>query len=131
MRTFLLAVVCSWLFCCWIDASDGTQQKKMYEAAMKQRERNGLQKQIYDQQLCEQANKWARYMASTGNFRHGGGEQIIARGYETPEKAINAWMRSQGHQRWILSRTSHVGFGFARSKSGHPYYVGVYRNKKK
>ena len=107
----------------------GDIQKQMFTESCKVRKQNGLQMQILDKQLCEQADKWAQRMASTGNFRHGGGEQIIARGYSSPKSAISAWMRSPGHRNWILCRKSHVGFGFARSKNGHPYYVGIYRNK--
>lgn len=128
MFTIILATLC--LFYVGNDNGQTDQQRKMFVEAMKQRERCGLPKQNLDKELCERANQWARYMANTGRFAHGGGEQIIARGYKTPEKAVNAWMRSDGHRRWLLSRTTHVGFGFARSKNGHPYYVGFYRNKK-
>lgn len=131
MKTIALILATWFLLYVGYDTWKTDQQRRMFVEAMKQRERRGLPKQILDKDLCEKANHWARYMANTGRFAHGGGEQIIARGYKTPEQAINAWMRSDGHRRWLLSRTTHVGFGFARSKNGHPYYVGVYRNKVK
>ena len=103
-------------------------QKETYEAAMRARERCCLKPQTLDPELCKIAQKWAEQMAATNCMYHGGGEQIIAKGYRTPESVVNAWMNSDGHRRWILSKCSRVGFGYARSKSGHPYWAGVYRN---
>ena len=91
-------------------------------------ERSGLQRQTLDPVLCKKAQKWAEHMAATGSMTHGGGEQIIARGYGTPVAVLNAWCNSPGHAKWIFSKNSRVGFGFARSKSGHPYWAGCYRN---
>lgn len=105
-----------------------TKQMQLFKESQKVRKRYSLPKQVLDKELCEQAQDWARYMANTNQFRHGGGEQIIARGYNSPLKAIQAWMNSSGHRKWILCRKPRVGFGFATSKNGHPYYVGVYRD---
>ena len=130
MKTFILIAVCWWLLWFGFKIYENEPRQQLYIEAMKQRERCGLSRQVLDKQLCEQADRWAQHMASTGRFGHGGGEQIIAMGYRTPRQAINGWMRSEGHRRWMMCNRSHVGFGFATSKSGHPYYVGIYRNKK-
>tara|TARA_R100000152_G_C6774783_1_gene202769 strand:- start:1465 stop:1896 length:432 start_codon:yes stop_codon:yes gene_type:complete len=129
MKTVIAILICLHVLWVGADVIKNERSRQMFEAAMKQREKCGLSKQVLDKKLCDQANNWARYMASIERMVHGGGEQIIAKGYSTPEAAINAWMRSDGHRRWLLCNRSHVGFGYAVSKNGRKYYAGVYRNK--
>jgi len=129
MKTFIVLLVVLHLLWVGSEVIKNERTQQMYNAAMKQRQKIGLPKQTLDNQLCKQANDWARYMASINRMVHGGGEQVIAKGYKTPQAAIDAWMRSSGHRRWILSNKSHCGFGFAKSKSGRHYYVGVFKNK--
>ena len=45
----------------------------------------------------------------------------IARGQKTPDKAVAAWMTSEGHRRNIL-RESYGSIGVACIKSGNVYY---------
>ena len=84
-----------------------------------------------DEECCQIAQKWADHMAARGCFHHGGGEQIIARGYPTVKSCFAGWMNSPGHRRWVLSNSARCGWGYQRSASGHPYWVGVFRGKKK
>ena len=112
-----------------INQAQDETSRKLYEICCQKRKAQNLCVQKLDEELCQIANKWARYLAENNRFHHGGGEQIIARGYRSPTAAINAWMKSQGHRRWLLCNRTHVGFGFAKSKTGQPYYVGVFRTK--
>tara|TARA_R100000742_G_C4278876_1_gene102334 strand:- start:1178 stop:1594 length:417 start_codon:yes stop_codon:yes gene_type:complete len=112
-----------------INQAQNETSKKLYEICCLKRKAQNLSVQKLDKELCQIADKWAKYLADNNRFHHGGGEQIIARGYSSPTAAINAWMNSQGHRRWLLCNRTHVGFGFAKSKNGHPYYVGVFRTK--
>ena len=91
MKTFIALIVVWHLLWFGSQVVKNERSQQMYIAAMKQRERCGLAKQILDKKLCDQANNWARYMASTERMVHGGGEQIIAKGYATPKAAVNAW----------------------------------------
>jgi uncharacterized protein YkwD len=109
-------------------ANKPPQVQELFKLAQDMRdERGGLQCQTLDPVLCKKAQKWAEHMAATGSMTHGGGEQIIARGFKTPVTVLNSWCNSPGHARWIFSNNSRVGFGFAISKSGHPYWAGCYR----
>ena len=101
----------------------------LYKASQKLRAKSSvLIKQELDPELCKIAQKWAEHMAAKNCMYHGGGEQIIAKGYKTPHAVLNAWVCSPPHKRWIFSNCKKVGFGYAKSKSGHPYWAGVYRN---
>tara|TARA_R100000808_G_scaffold10579_1_gene27972 strand:- start:199 stop:600 length:402 start_codon:yes stop_codon:yes gene_type:complete len=103
--------------------------KELYKASQALRAKSGcLIKQELDPELCKIAQKWAEHMAAKNCMYHGGGEQIIARGYKTPKSVLNAWVCSPPHKKWIFCNKKKVGFGYAKSKSGHPYWAGVYRN---
>jgi len=83
-----------------------------------------------DEECCQIAQRWANHMARTRSFGHGGGEQIIARGYPTVQACFSGWMNSPGHRSWILRKSDRCGWGFQRSSGGHCYWVGVFRNGK-
>ena len=100
---------------------------KMHQEAL--RVRGGRQIEL-DEECCQIAQRWANHMARTRSFRHGGGEQIIARGYRTVKACFAGWMGSRGHRRWVLSNSDKCGWGHQRSPSGHCYWVGVFRNEK-
>lgn len=51
----------------------------------------------------------------------------VAYGQSDPASALDSWMDSSGHRRNILnSAMTEVGTGFARDRSGRPYYVQVF-----
>lgn len=95
---------------------------------MQHRKARGLNPQKLDEECCDVAQNWANYMAKYNSFAHGGGEQIIAVGYNTPEAAFGGWMASSGHRYWVLSDTEKCGWGVARSASGRWYWVGAFRS---
>ena len=94
--------------------------------------------------LTQAAQDHARYMARTGQFTHhangglsarghrygyhGAIRENIASGQRTVKSAFESWRNSSGHWASIISSTSHAGFGYAISRSGETYWVGVYGN---
>ena len=73
------------------------------------------------------AQRWAERMASTGQFRHGGGEQIIAWSSEDEPSAsvIGMWRDSPGHDAYLRSVAKLAGFGIAHGAGGW-YYAGAF-----
>lgn len=104
---------------------------QMHRAAMECRKQRRMQRQALSEECCKIAQEWAEKMAASDNMRHGGGEQVIARGYKTPSLCISAWMRSSGHRRWLLSNRKYAGWGCAQSKSGTWYWAGCFRSQVK
>lgn len=102
--------------------------RQMHREAMRIRIRYSLPEQELDEECCKVAQRWANRMAADSWMRHGGGEQIIARGYRTAETCFGGWMSSSGHRHWVLSRSQRCGWGCQKSKSGQWFWVGVYRN---
>jgi len=100
----------------------------MQKESVKRREAYSLKPQKLDKDCCEIAQAWADYLAKNNLFYHGGGEQIIAVGYATPEAAFGGWMASSGHRYWVLSNTEKCGWGAAQSESGRWYWVGAFRS---
>ena len=103
----------------------------MHKEAMKHRKEYNLKPQMLDKECCQIAQKWAEHMASQHSMYHGGGEQIIAVGYATPESAFGGWMGSSGHRYWVLSNTDKCGWGAAQSSTGRWYWAGAFRNSAK
>ena len=103
----------------------------MHKEAMKHRKQYDLKPQVLDEKCCQIAQKWAEHMASQHSMYHGGGEQIIAVGYSTPESAFRAWMASSGHRYWVLSSRDKCGWGAAQSSTGRWYWAGAFRNSAK
>lgn len=99
----------------------------MHKEAVKRRGNRSID---LDEECCVIAQRWANYMARTGRFGHGGGEQIIARGYPNVKSCFNGWMYSSGHRGWILSNSGRCGWGHQVSSNGHLYWVGVFREKR-
>ncbi len=114
----------------------------MFEENNIQRLSKGLPAHQLNSTLCKMAQDHANYMARTGAFEHdaNGGLQGRARRYEWKEgcseniakgqrnirSAFSSWMGSRGHRAAILGNYKYVGFGYQISKSGQPYWVGVY-----
>ena len=101
--------------------------QSMHASASEQRARVGLPTQQLDEELCKQAQRWANNMANRNSMYHGGGEQVIAYGYSSPQQCIQGWINSPAHRAWVLGRNGRCGFGVQRSWSGQWYYAGVFR----
>lgn len=102
----------------------------------------GLRPQRINPALTKAAQDHANYMASTGSFSHytnggyqyrankygfrGGVRENIASGFGTVDATFNTWQGSGGHYASIVSGTSEAGFGYAVSRNGATYWVGVY-----
>ena len=102
----------------------------------------GLKPQRINALLTQAAQNHARYMARTGGFSHysnggpwgrarrfgffGSVRENIAMGHRNVANAFVGWRNSSGHWASITSNTSDVGFGYAISKGGTPYWVAVY-----
>ena len=112
-------------------AKDLPVVKKMHEVATAKRKAYGLEPQVLDEECCEIAQKWANHLAENNYFYHGGGEQIIAMGYDTSESVFGGWLASSGHRYWVLSGADKCGWGAAKSAGGTWFWVGVYRNNPK
>ncbi len=100
--------------------------KLMHKNGMACRRQYSLPELELDENCCKIAQRWANYMARTGAFHHGGGEQIIAYGSDF-DGVFNMWMNSAGHRFWILSKSRKCGWGYQVSSDGTPYWVGVFR----
>lgn len=131
MKVQLIALACAALFLAATPhqkpLTENPQIQAMYAAANRHRAQYNLPPQALDEQLCQQAQRWAENMAARHSMYHGGGEQIIAMGYPTAEACVQGWIYSPGHRVWVLSRNARVGFGCAVSSTGQRYYAGVYR----
>lgn len=91
------------------------------------RAKHGLPPFTEDAALNELCQNWANYMARTGRFHHGGGENIIAMGQSSCQSAMNAWLSSPGHRAHVLGGGRLAGWGHAVSSSGYHYWAGVFR----
>lgn len=110
------------------------------------RQENGLKPLTQDWQLSRVARYKSRDMSDLGYFSHTSptygspfdmmrafgisyktaGENI-ARGYQTPEAVVNAWMSSPGHRANILNSTyTHIGVGYVSSGS---YWTQMFISK--
>jgi uncharacterized protein YkwD len=102
----------------------------------------GLRPQRINPVLTRAAQNHARYMARTGSFSHysnygpfgrarrfgfgGNVRENIAMGHRNVFNAFVGWRNSGGHWASIISDAPEVGFGYALSKGGTPYWVAVY-----
>jgi len=111
--------------------SDNPKIAEMHKHAMTLRKKHGLPAQQLDEECCRIAQRWANRMAKDSYMRHGGGEQIIARGYPTVRSCFAGWMNSSGHRQWVLCRRTCCGWGCQKSKTGQWFYAGVFRTKTK
>ena len=105
--------------------------EKMWQVHSKHRELNGLKPQELHPELTRAAQAWADKMAKNGWFCHStySLNENIAWGQETPERAMQAWIYSPGHNSNLLSNYPHCGFGVAKSANG-TYWVSLHANLK-
>ena len=110
------------------------------------RQENGLKPLTQDWQLSRVARYKSQDMKDLGYFSHTSptygspfdmmrafgisyktaGENI-ARGYQTPEAVVNAWMSSPGHRANILNSSyTHIGVGYVSSGS---YWTQMFISK--
>lgn len=130
MTQGLTALTCGLLLLASTPAEPLTENSRivaMHAAATKHRSQYNLPEQELDEELCQQAQRWANNMAARGYMYHGGGEQVVAHGYATPEACIRGWIYSPGHRVWVLGRNGRCGFGCQKGANGRWYYAGVYR----
>lgn len=102
----------------------------------------GLRPQRMNAVLTRAAQNHARFMANTGSFSHysnygpfvrarrfgfgGNVRENIAMGHRNVLQAFVGWRNSGGHWASIICDAPEVGFGYAVSKGGTPYWVAVY-----
>ncbi|PHS13999.1 MAG: hypothetical protein COA78_06350 [Blastopirellula sp.] len=121
---------------------------KMWEHSNKLRRDYGLAEQKISPALTKAAQDHAWYMAKTGEFSHytnlgpsgrvrkhkyagNFNGEILIYGSKTIKSAFNGWLNSPGHRVILLGGGKEVGYGYAISKNGTPYWVGVYGNPRK
>lgn len=88
-----------------------------------------------DWRLDKLAQDHAEWMARRGSLRHSSLSDVpysrrgenIAMGQRDARSVTKAWMNSRGHRRNILDPNfTHVGFGYAETKNGTPYWCTVF-----
>ena len=80
-----------------------------------------------DERCCVLAQRHADRMAWTHYYEHGQHDQIITRGYNTVDGAVQSWVYSPPHFNWILTNRRKCGWGHAVSKDGWHYWAGVFQ----
>ena len=99
---------------------------KMHDECNRIRAQHGLSPLVLGVNNCNIGQRWANYMARSGVFKHGGGEQVIAMGYDSPEACMRGWFNSSGHRAWLLSSSYACGWGVQQSANGTWYWAGVF-----
>lgn len=98
------------------------------------RSSSGAHELQIDLNLDDKAQTHAEWMAKRESLKHSNldgdyptmGENIAA-GQTDEEAVVNAWMKSSGHRRNILNQQfDYVGFGYAESKQGVPYWCTLF-----
>lgn len=96
---------------------------------------------VEDQQLSRFAQKWAEFMASSEKLKHSNMSSIldlgfnkagenIAYGQKDEQQVMRTWLKSYGHKRNIMNKSfTHIGCGFASSKTGTPYWCVCFGRK--
>ena len=124
---FLLTLLICWL---WPAPYKPTpEMRAMHRAHLEIRSEYELPAQRLDPHCCQIAQKWAEYLAATGRFHHGGGEQIIACGIGDEQLAFALWVGSRPHRAWLLSDADFCGWGSAKSANGLTYWAGCFRKR--
>lgn len=103
----------------------------MVEQSNSHRSQYGLAPHRVSPYLTELAQAHANWMASTGRFQHNYNHnfpEIIYWSVADVPSAFAGWMNSGAHRSIILSGSTHVGYGYAVSANGTPYWCGVFGN---
>jgi uncharacterized YkwD family protein len=132
-----------------VDSSDSSQYaEQVVQLVNKEREKQGLKPVTLDKELSDVATKKSEDMKEKGYFDHtsptygspfdmmkqfgieykSAGENI-AKGQQTPEEVMNAWMNSDGHRKNILNPSfTHMGVGYVEDGSS-PYWTQMFIGK--
>ena len=115
-------------------------RNRLRQLVNQERRKRGLKNLILSQDIDAKAQKWAEYMARTGDFRHGTltdgvtstwrrlGENI-AYNYSI-EGGHNSLMNSPGHRANILSpHYNTIGIGVVQRADGRIYICQVFMQK--
>ncbi|MEN1970224.1 CAP domain-containing protein [Lentibacillus sp. N15] len=110
-------------------------EQQVVDLTNQEREKQGLSPLKADTELSKVAHEKSRDMSANNYFSHNSptygspfdmmksygisyqsaGENI-ARGQQTPEEVVNAWMNSEGHRANILNaKFTHIGVGFVEN----------------
>ncbi len=116
------------------DVSDKELERKILYLTNVEREKNGLKRLIWNEELADVARAHSKDMAERGFFSHDNPDgqtpfdrikaagmkylvaaENIAGGQASPEKAVEEWMNSEGHRKNILNPgLKELGVGLAR-----------------
>lgn len=115
---------------------------RMMDESNRLRGQVGLPPQTISPELTKAAQDHAWYMAKTGSFSHfsnggpdgravrhgytGSAAENIAMGHRTVKEVFQGWKASSGHWANIRSSARIAGFGYAVSRDGSGYWVGMY-----
>ncbi len=114
-----------------------TQINKSLLLDLHNKQRRYVRRLRKDIQLEQAAQRHAEWMARRSTLRHSNLRNLrvnyvrlgenIAEGSRDEIMVTKAWMQSRHHRENILNRRfTHVGFGYAVSSSGRPYWCAIF-----
>ncbi|MFC3885180.1 CAP domain-containing protein [Bacillus songklensis] len=124
-------------------------EKQVANLVNQERQKAGLKPLQLDTKLSDVAREKSRDMMNKGYFDHqsptygspfdmmkqfgityrAAGENI-AKGQQTPQEVMNAWMNSEGHRANILNGSfTHIGVGFVKDSQGTTYWTQMFIGK--
>ncbi|WP_078409785.1 CAP domain-containing protein [Priestia abyssalis] len=124
-------------------------EKQVANLVNQERQKAGLQPLQLDTKLSDVAREKSKDMMNKGYFSHqsptygspfdmmkqfgitykSAGENI-AKGQQTPQEVMNAWMNSEGHRANILNGSfTHIGVGFVKDAQGTTYWTQMFISK--
>jgi uncharacterized protein YkwD len=108
-----------------------TYEKQVQYFVNKKRAARGLRKLRFHSCTDSLSERWSRHLADTLKFYHQDLDpffskcnaryagETLARGVATPRDMVNAWMRSDGHRRVMLSKSPRrIGIGAVLDSRG-------------
>jgi hypothetical protein len=110
-----------------VAASPAEEIAELHAVCQDYRKQCRLAEQSLDDNCCRMAQAHAERMAAMNWMHHGPNDQIVAWGSRTPLETARMWAGSPGHNAWLLSSANLCGWGYAVSRSGSPYWCGVFR----
>jgi uncharacterized protein YkwD len=107
-----------------------TPETEVITLVNNERAKRGLNTLRVNQTLTANAEKWSMVQAKTRmhHSRMPGVGENVAKGYKTPDQVMDAWMRSRGHRKNILSPNySEIGVGYALANNSGPAWTQQFR----
>jgi uncharacterized protein YkwD len=105
----------------------------------KERAKYNLTELKIDNELMKSAQEWSENMAKKNRLFHGNtyikkkfktSAENIAWGQSKIDELMSDWMNSNDHRSNILNKNfTHVGFGYARTSRGKPYWCAQFGGK--